>query len=41
VLESAAAWEPTAHERRITIFTDDVRPTHAYVDPARMSVSEM
>ncbi len=36
VLESAAAWEPTAHERRITIFTDDVRPTHAYVDPARM-----
>ena len=36
VLESAAAWEPTALERRITIFTDDVRPTPAYIDPARM-----
>lgn len=36
VIESAAAWEPTALERRITIFTDDVQPTHAYVDPARM-----
>ena len=36
VIESAAAWQPTALERRITIFTDDVQPTHAYVDPARM-----
>ena len=36
VLASAEAWEPSALERRITIFTDDVQPTHAYVDPARM-----
>ena len=36
VLAAAAAWEPSALERRITIFTDDVQPTDAYVDPARM-----
>lgn len=36
VLEAAAAWEPTAFERRITIFTDDVHSTQAYIDPARM-----
>lgn len=36
VLDAAHAWEPSALERRITIFTDDVRPAHAYIDPARM-----
>lgn len=36
VLEAAQAWAPSATERRITLFTDDVRPARAYFDPSRM-----
>lgn len=36
VLDAVQAWAPTAAERRITLFTEEVRPARAFVDPARM-----
>ncbi len=36
VLDAAHAWEPSAMERRITIFTDDIGSAQAYIDPARV-----